>query len=319
MEETIQEQIRVTPELAGRRLDQVLADLFPDYSRARWQKWAKQGGVLVDGAKVKPSFRVSGNETLSIDVTHKEQAAVDAQEIDLDVVHADDQVVVINKPPGLVVHPAAGNWDGTMLNALLHHFPDLSAIPRAGIVHRLDRLTSGLLVVARSLKAHKSLVDQLQDHSMQRSYLALVHGAMVSGGTVDAPLGRHPKDRKRQAIRETGKEAVTHYRLNTRYRDFTLVNVKLETGRTHQIRVHMSSIRHPLIGDPVYGIRYRPPAGAGDALLSELRAFQRQALHARTLSFAHPSDDQMVTFEAPIPADLSSLLGALDADETQQP
>jgi 23S rRNA pseudouridine1911/1915/1917 synthase len=319
MAETIQKEIRVAADMAGRRLDQLLADLFPDYSRARWQKWSRQGGVTVNGAVVKPSFRLSGFETIKVDICQQDEPAVVAQDIPLDVIHADDQVVVINKAAGLVVHPAVGNRDGTLLNALLHHFPDLSAIPRAGIVHRLDRLTSGLLVIARSLKAHKSLVDQLQERNMHRSYLALTHRAMVSGGTVDAPIGRHPKDRKRQALNQQGKPAVTHYRLNTRYRDFTSLKVSLETGRTHQIRVHMASIRHPLVGDPVYGIRYRPPAGASQDLLDSLRGFQRQALHARSLTFVHPGNGQLVSFEAPIPADLTALLANLDADDSQRP
>ena len=319
MAETIQKEIRVAPEMAGRRLDQVLTDLFPDFSRARWQKWSKQGGVTVDGAVVKPSFRLAGLETIKVDICRQDEPALVAEDMPLDIIHADEHVVVINKTPGLVVHPAAGNWGGTLLNALLHHFPELSTIPRAGIVHRLDRLTSGLLVIARSFKAHKSLVDQLQDRSMHRSYLALVHRPMVSGGTVDAPIGRHPKNRKRQAVNPHGKSAVTHYRLNTRYRDFTLLNVKLETGRTHQIRVHMASIRHPLVGDPVYGIRYRPPAGAGERLLKNLRGFQRQALHAKTLTFAHPGGDQPVSFEAPVPDDLAALLANLDADDSQRP
>ena len=305
--------------MAGRRLDQLLADLFPDYSRARWQKWTKQGAVTVDGVVVKSSFRLAGVEMIKIDIREQAKPAVVAQDIPLDVVHLDDQVVVINKAPGLVVHPAAGHHDGTLLNALLHQFPELSAIPRAGIVHRLDRLTSGLLVVARTFKAHKSLVDQLHDRSMHRSYLALAHRSMVSGGTVDAPIGRHPKDRKRQAINKQGKAAVTHYRLQQRYRDFTLLKVQLETGRTHQIRVHMASIRHPLVGDPVYGLRFRSPAGASEDLLAALRGFKRQALHAASLAFVHPGDGQLVKFEAPLPDDMTALLAILDADATQGP
>jgi len=319
MTEPVEQEISVPPTMAGRRLDQVLADLFPDYSRARWQKWSRQGAVTVDGVVVKPSFRLLGAETLKIEISPPQEPREVAQDIPLDIIHADTQVVVINKPAGLVVHPAAGNWDGTLLNALLHHFPELGAIPRAGIVHRLDRLTSGLLVIARTLKAHKVLVDQLQDRSMHRGYLALTQGAMVSGGTVDTPLGRHPKDRKRQAIITQGKPAVTHYRLQTRYRDFTLLKIRLETGRTHQIRVHMASIRHPLVGDPVYGTRFRPPAGASAGLLEALRSFQRQALHARALSFEHPDDGKPVSFEAPIPDDLAGLLAILDGDESQRP
>ncbi len=256
-------------------------------------------------------------ESLVIDVTVQSEASVQAQAIALDVAFEDEHLLVINKPAGLVVHPAAGHADGTLQNALLHHAPGIEAVPRAGIVHRLDKLTSGIMVAAKTLQAHKSLVDQLQQRTMKREYQALVHGQIIAGGTIDEPIGRHPKDRTRMAVVAGGKSAVTHFRVARKFTDFTLLDVSLETGRTHQIRVHMAHQRLPLVGDPVYGIRFRPPAGAGQPLLDQLQQFRRQALHARRLTLTHPNGESMA-FEAPLPTDLQQLLAALSDDTSQE-
>jgi len=295
----------------GRRIDQVAVELFPEYSRARLQTWLKSGDLLVNGKKVKPSGKLLGGESFVLTAIAEPVSEVHAEDIPLDIIYADETVLVLNKPAGLVVHPAAGNWSGTLQNALLHYDPELAGIPRAGIVHRLDKETSGIMMVARSLQSHKKLVDALQARVVTREYLALAIGEMVAGGSVDQPIGRHPKDRKRMAVVEGGKEAVTHYRINRRYHGFTLLDVKLETGRTHQIRVHMAYIQHPLVGDPIYGGRRRVPAGLTEETRTAVQQFPRQALHARRLSFEHPQSGEEVSFEAPLPDDFKSLLGLL--------
>ncbi len=303
--------IRQIPErLAGRRLDQVLAELFPDYSRSRLQQWIKQGRVTVDGQVRRRRDKLSGGERIELRPTEERQATCEAQDIPLNIVFEDEHLIVIDKPAGFVVHPAAGHHDGTLQNALLHHDPDLAALPRSGIVHRLDKDTTGLMVVARSLKAHKSLVEQLQARTVKRRYLALVQGLVVAGGTIDAPIGRHPVDRKRFAVTPTGKEAVTHYRVAERFPHHTLLQVTLETGRTHQIRVHMAHLRHPLVGDPQYG-RIRLPPGTSEALTAVLRNFRRQALHAERLTLAHPASGRTVSWKSPLPADFAHLLETL--------
>jgi 23S rRNA pseudouridine1911/1915/1917 synthase len=305
---------QIPPELAGQRLDQVLVQLLPEYSRSRLQEWIRDGRVSVDGAALAPSGRMRGGEELRVQVPEQNTHEVDAAEaIALDVVHQDDDLLVVNKPPGLVVHPGAGNPAGTLMNALLHHDPGLADVPRAGIVHRLDKDTSGLLLIARTLPAHKRLVEQLAAHEVHREYLALVHGQMIAGGTVDAPIGRHRTDRTRMAVSTGGREAVTHYRVAQRFRHHTLLRVMLETGRTHQIRVHLASIGYAVIGDPIYG-RLRLPAGASPECVAMLSAFRRQALHAARLELAHPMDDQPLEFAAPLPADLAALLDLLKRD-----
>lgn len=301
-------------EAAGQRLDQVLARLFPAYSRARLQQWIRQGEVSVDGKTPRPRDSVRGGERVLIKARIEAQLHFDAEAIPLNLIFEDDHLLVIDKPAGLVVHPAAGNWSGTLLNALLYHAPGLKNLPRAGIVHRLDKETSGLLVVAKTLAARKSLVEQLQTRMIERDYLALVQGRPVAGGTVNAPIGRHPVDRKRMAVTDKGKPAVTHYRIETRFRAHTLLRVSLETGRTHQIRVHLAHIRYPIVGDPVYGGRAKVPAGASAALITELRGVRRQILHAWRLGLIHPATGEALQWRAPAPADMEQTIKILKID-----
>lgn len=313
--EKIQRTEQVKPEHAGQRVDQVAAELFEGFSRSRLQTWIKNGVLTVNGAKTKPKEKLTGNESLTLEVEIEPELDDQPQSIDLDVVYQDDDLMVINKPTGLVVHPAAGHADGTLLNGLLHIDERLNSLPRAGIVHRLDRDTTGLMVVARSLEAHQSLVAQLQDKSLFRQYEAIAVGVMTGGGKVDAPMGRHPVDRKKQAVVKTGgKNAVTHYRVLDRYRAHTRIQVQLETGRTHQIRVHMAHRNYPLVGDPLYGGRLKQPAGATEALRQALHKFPRQALHARKLGLIHPATGEYCEFEAPLPADMTGLIAALGND-----
>lgn len=299
---------------AGRRLDQVLAELFPDYSRSRLTSWIKSGDALLDGAVVLPRHLVRGDETVSLTVRMVQEVELAPEPIELDIRFEDKDVIVINKPVGLVVHPGAGNSAGTLQNALLHHDPKLVEVPRAGIVHRLDKDTSGLMVVARSLRAHTSLVDQLQTRSMHRQYEAVVNGSLIAGGTVDAPISRHPHDRLKQSVQEGGREAVTHYRVRERFRGHSLLQLNLETGRTHQIRVHMQHIRHALVGDSLYSGGLKLPRGASPELIEILRGFKRQALHAERLEFLHPKSGKLVSVEAARPADMERLIAALRAD-----
>jgi 23S rRNA pseudouridine1911/1915/1917 synthase len=301
----------VPPGLAGMRLDQAAAELFPDFSRARLQKWIRGGELTVDGQRFKPTHKVSAGETLVLDAVAEREGEVIAQDIPLNVIHADDDLLVLNKPAGLVVHPAAGNPDGTLQNALLHFDGDLAALPRAGIVHRLDKETSGVMVVARSLRAHTSLVRQLQTRTMSRVYRAVAHGELTGGGTVDAPIGRHPRDRKRMAVVASGKPAVSHYRVLQRFGDATYLEVSLESGRTHQIRVHMTHVGHSLVGDPVYGHKPRVRTAFTEVQFEAVRAFPRQALHAYRLSLVHPDNSEPVSYEAPLPDDLLNLLSCL--------
>ncbi|QXP88280.1 23S rRNA pseudouridine(1911/1915/1917) synthase RluD [Methylococcus capsulatus] len=297
--------------LAGLRLDQALAVLFPDFSRARLQTWIKDGHALLDGIQVAPRQKLLGGERVELRAEADAAVECEAEAIPLTVVHADESIFVIDKPAGLVVHPAAGHPAGTLQNALLHLDPALAAIPRCGIVHRLDKDTSGLLVVARTLEAHKSLVDQLKDRSVNREYLALVQGMVTAGATVDEPIGRHPADRKRFAVRPDGRESVTHYRVEERFLHHTLLRVRLETGRTHQIRVHMAHLHHPLVGDPVYGGRARIPVAADPVLIDALRGFRRQALHAARLGLIHPEKGGEMAWESPLPPDFDALLRLL--------
>lgn len=296
------------------RLDQALAELFSGYSRARLQQWIRNGQVTVDSRRLRARDKVFGGERVEVMTTLDDEVSSQPQPIPLAVVHEDEFLLVIDKPAGLVVHPAAGNLDGTMLNALLHHAPELVHVPRAGIVHRLDKDTSGLLVVARTLKAQAHLVEQLQERAFEREYEAVAVGVMTAGGRVDAPIGRHPVDRKRMAVTTRGKEAVTHYRVAERFRAHTHVKVRLETGRTHQIRVHLAHIHYPLLGDPVYGGRLRIPRDSDERLADTLRNFKRQALHAARLGLVHPESGERMEWHAPLPVDMTALLAVLHED-----
>jgi len=302
-------------EMAGMRLDQVLAELFTDYSRSKLQTWVKAGRVQVNGLALKPKDKLVGGETIALDAEAEIVVIAEPEPIPLEILFEDESLLIVNKPAGLVVHPAVGNWNGTLLNALLNHDPNLETLPRAGIVHRIDKETSGLLMIAKTLQAHNSLTQQLQDRNITREYLAITRGRMTAGGTVDEPIGRHPTDRKRFAVRENGKVAVTHYRVGQRFTRHTLVQVKLETGRTHQIRVHMAHIRFPLLGDQVYGGRFQMPPDCSERLEKELRSFKRQALHAAKLGLQHPVTDEYLEWEQPMPDDMTRLLDALAENE----
>ena len=308
---------RVPAEAAGRRLDQALAGLFPDYSRTRLKSWIDEGKVLVDGRPLRPRDRLVGGESVQVDARLEDEVAVVPQPMALEIVYEDATLIVVNKPVGLVVHPGAGNPDRTLQNALLAHDPGLSLLPRAGIVHRLDKDTSGLLVVARTLEAHSALVRMLEAREIHREYEAVCSGVMTAGGTVDAPIGRHRVDRVRMAIREDGRESVTHYRVLARFRAHTHVRVVLETGRTHQIRVHLAHAGYPIVGDATYGRRLAIPKGATPRLEAALRGFRRQALHAARLAFEHPMTGGSCEFSAPVPGDMRELLDALREDASR--
>ncbi|CAG0910699.1 unnamed protein product [Cyprideis torosa] len=298
--------------MAGKRLDQALALLFPDLSRGRLQGWVEGGLVTVDDQSCRKKDKLRGGETLIVNVPDAEpEVTFEPEDIPLDIVYEDDDIIVINKPANMVVHPAAGNWSGTLSNGLLFHDASLASVPRAGIVHRLDKDTTGLMVVAKNLTAHKSLVDSLAERDVSREYIALVQGIIVAGDTIDAPIGRHSRDRKKMAVTIGGKEAITHYRVAARFIAHTLLEVKLETGRTHQIRVHMASMHHPIVGDPVYGGRLRLPVGASDKLVKTLQGFRRQALHARKLGLEHPATGEFMEWSVDLPTDFAEMLELL--------
>lgn len=307
---------QVPDNLRGYRLDQAAAKIFTEYSRGRLQAWIREGLLRVDDRPAKVRDKLAGGEWLSLEAEPLVVADWQAQELDLDIVYEDSAILVVNKQAGLVVHPGAGNPDLTLLNGLLHHCPQLEAVPRAGIVHRLDKDTTGLLVVAKTLVAHNALVKQLKARSVSRQYEAIVQGEVNRRGTVDEPIGRHPVARVRMAVTPGGgKPALSHYQLIARYQGYTHLRVILETGRTHQIRVHMAHIGHPLLGDPLYGGRLKIPAGIGEALSVGLRNFKRQALHAAHLALSHPESGEPLLWKAPLPKDMQQLL-RLFADDT---
>jgi len=311
---SIKLNIIVPENLTGKRLDQALAILLPDYSRARMQSWIKTGQVTVDDKILKSNARVHANQKIIINAVMFNEENWEAQDIPLNIVYEDEAVIIINKPVGLVVHPAVGNPDKTLVNALLNHAPELAVLPRAGIIHRLDKDTSGLLIVARSLKAHAKLVAELQERKIKREYEAIVNGVMTAGGTIDMPIGRHSRDRKRMAVTDSGKAAVTNYRIIQKFRFHTYVKVFLQTGRTHQIRVHMAHINYPIVGDQIYGGRLKLPPKISSELMHILQNFKRQALHACRLELVHPITNKTMEWQAPLPNDMQQLLQALVAD-----
>ncbi len=314
-----QHELRLPPQAAGRRLDQALADALPEYSRTRLKRWIDSGWLLVDGRVARPRDIVAGGERILLDAPIVDAVDSVAQDIPLAIAWEDADVLVVDKPAGLIVHPGAGNPDRTLQNALLAHDPRLAKLPRAGIVHRLDKDTTGLLIIARNEAARATLVEALASRGIHREYQAVCVGVMTAGGTVDAPIDRHPVDRLRMAVRSSGRDAVTHYRVIERFRRHTWVRVTLETGRTHQIRLHLAHAGYPLVGDPVYGRRLVIPKGATPKLEEVLRAFRRQALHAAKLAFPHPKDGRRIEVSAPLPRDFVSLVDAIRKDAAAAP
>lgn len=314
MTESLVKEVIVSPEYHGLRADVVLAQVFPEFSRSQLSNWLKDGAITFDDRQYKPKEKVFGGEKISMNVVFEDNTDnTRAENIPLDIIFEDEYLLIINKPTGLVVHPGAGNAQHTLVNALLHHDKELHHLPRAGIVHRLDKETTGLLIVAKTLATHTSLIRQMQAREIQRHYVTLVHGYVIGGGTIDTFYGRHPRSRLKMAVCEHGKQAITHYSVRKQFTGFTLLDVRLMTGRTHQIRVHMSHINHPVVGDPLYSGRNRVPAGISDELREGLSNFKRQALHAGFLSFEHPETGEQLNFTAPIPADFKVLLKLLDA------
>lgn len=306
-------------ELAGKRLDQVAAELFGEHSRSRLRDWIKDGSLTVDGHVLRPRDKVHAGAQLALQAQPRDAGHWRRQEIALNLVYEDEHILVLDKPAGLVVHPAAGHADGTLLNALLFHAPQSIKLPRAGIVHRLDKDTTGLMVVAKTLQAQTSLVDQLQRRDVSRTYECVVIGTVISGATIEQPIGRSPSNRQRMAVVSGGKPAVTHYRVVGRFRSHSHLRVDLETGRTHQIRVHMAHAGFPLVGDPQYAGRFRIPPGVNPDLLQTLKSFPRQALHARALELEHPASGQRMRWESPLPDDMQDLLGRLRRDTEALP
>lgn len=304
----------IPAELAGLRLDQALARMFPEYSRSRLKDWLLAGAITVDGGSPRPRDAVAGGEVVLLEPPAEVSVRAEPQPIVLEIVHEDADLLVVNKAAGLVVHPGAGNPAGTLMNGLLHHAPEVAEVPRAGIIHRLDKDTSGLLLVAKTLQAHTALVRRLADREITRQYLAVCKGVLTGGGIIREPIARHPVDRKRMSVQQNGKPAVTHFTVKERFAAFTFVDVKLETGRTHQIRVHFAHRRHALVGDQVYGGRLALPKGASEELMQTLRHFKRQALHATRLAFEHPQSGAMLALEVAPPADFQALVDVMRAD-----
>jgi len=306
-------KIIIPERMTGQRLDVALSEMLPDYSRSKITAWIKSGEALINHKPFKPKDKVNGSEMVELTISQKQNNDWVGEDIPLNIVFEDEDIIILNKAIGLVTHPGAGNWSGTLANALLHYEPKLATLDRAGIVHRLDKNTSGLMVVARNEKSQKYLVEQLQKHSVSREYSAIVYGHMVAGGTIDEPIGRDTKDRVKQAVSSHGKEAVTHYRVIDRYQNHTHIKAILETGRTHQIRVHLSHIGYPLMGDPMYGGKVRFPKKADVILKEAIVNFKRQALHARKLTLTHPISGELMSWKAPLPEDMLALLDVLSA------
>jgi len=307
----IKQKYNVGPENAGIRIDQYLANMFPNYSRGAIQKWISNGDVLINANKCKPKNKLKGYEEISVDVIIEAVVEDQPQEMDLDIIFEDDEIIVINKPAGMLVHPGSGNPDNTLLNGLLAHNDTQSLLPRAGIVHRLDKMTSGLMVVAKTVGAFNSLVDQLKDHTVAREYFAIVKGVLSQENRIDQPIGRHKTQRTKMAVVINGKRAVTRFDILENFKHYTAIKVNLETGRTHQIRVHMHYVNYPLLGDPVYGNHLRVEPDVEKGLKEIIRTFPRQALHARMLSFVHPKTNQTIRFKCKLADDLLELLEEL--------
>ncbi|KTD82363.1 23S rRNA pseudouridine(1911/1915/1917) synthase RluD [Legionella waltersii] len=318
MIEHIQKQFAVTRDLHNKRLDVVVSELMPEYSRSQISSWIKSNSILVNEKPYKPKDKAQEGDRISINVQFEpinpDFNVCKPENIPLNIVYEDDDVLVINKQAGLVVHPGAGNREHTLVNALLHHAPSLQHLARAGIIHRLDKDTTGLLIVAKNLKAHNSLTQQMQAREINRQYITLVYGHIISGSTIETGFGRHPKNRLKMTVCDHGREAITHYSINKQYFDFTLLDVQLMTGRTHQIRVHLNYIKHPVVGDPLYGGRVRFPAQASQMLIIALQQFKRQALHAAKIEFIHPANNKKLIFTAALPDDFSTLLKTMDED-----
>ena len=316
--DTEKQQKTVPDAMAGLRLDQALARMFPDYSRSRLKAWLIDGAVLVNGEKRRPKDRVDGGEAVELSAVAEVAVRSEPEPMLLDIVFEDEALLVINKAAGLVVHPGAGNPKGTLMNGLLHHAPSLEELPRAGIIHRLDKDTTGLMLVGKTLLAHTALVRALAERKVSRRYLAVCNGVLTGGGSIKEPIGRHPVERTKMSIRDDGRPAATHFTVRERFRAHTLVDIKLETGRTHQIRVHFAHRRHALAGDATYGGRLALPAGATVGLIEALRGFKRQALHAARLSLAHPTSGAELDFEAAMPEDLVALISVLRDDNNER-
>ena len=310
----LQQQIRIENEFSGLRIDQALVGLLPDYSRGKIQHWIKNGFVCLNHQSCQSKQRVYSGDLIDLDIPFVARLDDQAEEIAFEVLHQDEEIFVINKPANLVVHPAAGHETGTLVNGLLNLDKNLEQLPRAGIVHRLDKDTTGVMMVARTLTAHTSLVDQLQRRKVRREYIAITRGVITAGRTIEAGIARHPVDRKKMSVQNHGKPAITHFQVARKFLHHSLIKVQLETGRTHQIRVHLAHIHHSLLGDPLYGGRERIPAGVTAGLAEQIRKLKRQALHAQHLSFIHPASKQPCEFEARIPDDFQQMLDALNED-----
>jgi 23S rRNA pseudouridine1911/1915/1917 synthase len=312
----IQQEYRIESQHSGSRLDHVLHQLLPDYSRSKIQEWIQQGFILVNQKACKPKHKVIINDLVVLDIPRIDVIEDKPQAIEINILHQDEDIFIINKPAGLVVHPAAGHADGTLVNGLLALDSNLAQLPRAGIVHRLDKDTTGVMMVARNLTAHNHLVDQFQERLVKKKYVAVTQGVITAGRSIITGIGRHPINRKKMSVQEQGKESITHFKVRQKFKHHSLVDVELETGRTHQIRVHMAHIQHPLVGDPVYAGRLKIPAGVSEKLSNKLKSFKRQALHAETLSFTHPRDHRICEFRAELPDDMKTLIEVLDQEKS---
>lgn len=318
MNECIKINIIIPDEMSGKRLDQALAELLPEHSRARLQGWIRDDYVQIDKKSMRPRDKVHGGEQVEIQAEIESQISAAPEDIPLEIVFEDEHLIIINKPAGLIVHPGAGNPQHTLMNALLHHDQQLEQVPRAGIIHRLDKDTTGLLVIARTPQSHTFLVEQLQARKIHRQYVTIVTGIMTAGGTVDQAIGRHPKHRTKMAVVKNGRSAITHYRIIKKYRHHTQLQVNLETGRTHQIRVHMTWLHYPIVGDSIYGAKKQLVKGMDPELARVITAFPRQALHACVIKLAHPQSNELMEWQAPIPEDMAELINALEIDAKQQ-